>query len=68
MTDVMFDLPDLKMDYFLSFPLGYLQLASSSVLASDSSTDILERENSILGPSYGPLCFSPGWFPCQCGN
>lgn len=51
MTDVVFALHHLKMDGFLSFPIVYLQLASSSVLAWDSSTDILETAKSILGPS-----------------
>lgn len=45
MTDVLFDLHYLKMDDCLSFPIVYLQLASSSVLAWDSGTDILETAN-----------------------
>lgn len=39
----MFDLEYLKITYFISFPIGYLQLAYSFVLAQDSSTDVLQR-------------------------
>lgn len=42
----MFDLEYLKINYFISFPIGYLQLAYSFVLAQDSSTDVLQRETS----------------------
>lgn len=39
----MFDLCFLKTDYFLSFPIGYLQLASIFVLAWDSNTHFTEK-------------------------
>lgn len=46
LRDIMFDLEYLKINYFISFPIGYLQLAYSFVLAQDSSTDVLQRETS----------------------